>query len=277
MDQQAENMKEPRNVRPLLLDMIHEAVNTPPKALARIALHIAQDPEAVLTLSVADLAHNTETGSASVVRFCRTLGLSGFREFKITLSREIERGKQLKIAEPSASEDVSVAPRAAALSAALQNSIAASARALDDVQISDVANRIRVARRVEVFGSGPSSVCADLLAMRLIGLGLPAHSSASASMSHSLAGALDRSSLAIGVSSSGHTEETKNFLGIARKSGAYAIAITTHADCPVARTADDAILFTSAYGWPAPGSAMHVPSLVLLSEYLCDRLQKAEG
>lgn len=255
--------------------MIHDAINMAPKALARIALYVAQDPKAVLALSIADLARNTDSGSASIVRFCRTLGFSGFREFKIALSAEIERGRLLELTEGSQQEDVSVAPRVAALSTALQRAIAASARAFDDVQISGLANRVRAARRVELFGIGPSSACADILAIRLIWLGFPVHSSGSASMSHSLARRLDPSSLAIGVSSSGHSEETQNFLAIARKSGAYTIAVTTRADCPVAQAADEVILFTSAEDWPDPASAMHVPSLVLLSEYLCRRLQEA--
>lgn len=68
--------------RSVLLDMIYDAINTAPAALARVALYVAQDPEIVLGLSVAELAHNTDSGSASIVRFCRMLGFSGFREFK---------------------------------------------------------------------------------------------------------------------------------------------------------------------------------------------------
>ncbi|MEX2746110.1 MurR/RpiR family transcriptional regulator [Rhizobium mongolense] len=257
--------------------MISDAINTAPNALARIAFSIFKDPEAVLTLSIADLARNTGSGSASIIRFCRMLGFSGFREFKIALSGEIERRKAFGLARPVAPEDVSLAPRVAALSTAIQNSIAASAQGFDELQICDLANRVRAARRVEVFGTGPSSICADILAMRLIWLGLPVHSSGSASMTHGLARALDPSSLAIGVSSSGHTAETKNFLDIARKAGAYTIAITTLASGAVADAADEVILFTPIGAWPVPGSVMHVPSVVLLSEYLSQCVEEAEA
>ncbi|TIL82139.1 MAG: SIS domain-containing protein, partial [Mesorhizobium sp.] len=119
---------------------------------------------------------------------------------------------------------------------------------------SGLANRIRAARRVELFGTGPSSVCADILAMRLICLGFPAHCSGSATVSHALARGLGSLSLAIGISSRGHTVETKDFLAIARETGAYTIAITTRVDCPIARTADEVVLFTSAEAWPQAGS-----------------------
>ncbi|MCZ3378201.1 MurR/RpiR family transcriptional regulator [Rhizobium sp. AG207R] len=70
-------------------------------------MYIAQDPEIVLGLSVAELAHNTDSGSASIVRFCRILGFSGFREFKIALSGEIERARALDLAQRS---NVAISP-----------------------------------------------------------------------------------------------------------------------------------------------------------------------
>ncbi|WP_107676178.1 MurR/RpiR family transcriptional regulator [Agrobacterium sp. LAD9] len=270
-------MQETRQTQPLLLDMIYAAINSAPTALARVALYIAQDPEIILSLSVADLARNTGSGPASIVRFCRTLGFSGFRDFKIALSGEIERGRILNLAQRTAPEDIYLPPKLAVLSTALQNSIAASARMLDESQITGLAIRVRAARRIEVFGMGPSSVCADILAMRLIWLGFPVHSPSSASLSHGLARTLDNSSLAIGISSSGVTDETKDFLSIARKTGAHTMAITTRSDCPVAQNAEEVIVVTTAGAWPEAGSAMHVPSIVLLSEYLSLCLQQLES
>ncbi|WP_442967338.1 hypothetical protein [Rhizobium sp. AG207R] len=56
---------------------------------------------------MAELAHNTDSGSASIVRFCRILGFSGFREFKIALSGEIERARALDLAQRS---NVAISP-----------------------------------------------------------------------------------------------------------------------------------------------------------------------
>ncbi|MEZ2127920.1 MULTISPECIES: MurR/RpiR family transcriptional regulator [unclassified Sinorhizobium] len=260
--------------QPLLLDMIYESINTAPKALARIALYIAQDPEIILTQSVTDVARQTESGQASVVRFCRTLGFSGFPEFKIALSGEIERERASHRAHHADPGDAFLAPEIASLSAALQNAIASSARLLDRAQIGRVIERLRIARRVEIFGMGASSVCADLLTIRLIWLGLPVHSPGSASMSHGLARTLDASSLAIGISNSGVTEETKDFLEIARNAGAQTLAITTRADCPIAQTADEVLLLSSTGSWPEAGSGMHVPSFILLSECLARGLRE---
>ncbi|WP_208245865.1 MurR/RpiR family transcriptional regulator [Rhizobium sp. T1473] len=99
-------MQDPLKGRRLLLERISDAANTAPDALARIALYIVNDPEAVLTLSIADFAHLARSGSASVIRFCRMLGFSGFREFRIALCSEIERRKAFQLAKRAAPKDV---------------------------------------------------------------------------------------------------------------------------------------------------------------------------
>lgn len=260
----------------LLLDAIYDSINTASKALSRVALYVAQDPEIVLTLSVADLARRTDSGQASVVRFCRTLGFSGFREFKIALSGEIQRERAFDLAQRAALEDVHIAPNIAVVSGAVQNSLVASARILDDVQITHLSQRLRKAKRIEIYGMGNSSVCADIMTIRLIWFGLAVHSPSSVNMSHALARTLDESSIAIGISNSGVTEETRDFLELANHAGAHTLAITTRADCPIANTAKEVILFDSASTWPEPGTAMHVPSIVLLSECIAHSLRKID-
>ncbi|TIL34056.1 hypothetical protein [Mesorhizobium sp.] len=43
------------------------------------------NPELLGDLSISKLVSQTNSGEASVLRFCRTLGLSGFREFRVAL------------------------------------------------------------------------------------------------------------------------------------------------------------------------------------------------
>lgn len=81
-----------------LLEAIYLSTSDAPKTLARIAMYIAINPERVLKLNVTDLAQQTGSGKASIVRYCQTLGYSGFREFKIALSGEIERDRTRRLA-----------------------------------------------------------------------------------------------------------------------------------------------------------------------------------
>ncbi|MCS0463440.1 MurR/RpiR family transcriptional regulator [Rhizobium favelukesii] len=61
-------------------DAIYDLVTSGPSGQSRIAHFVAQNPEHLADLSVSELARATNSGDASIVRFCRTLGFSGFRE-----------------------------------------------------------------------------------------------------------------------------------------------------------------------------------------------------
>src|ERR1700761_2167663 len=54
-----------------------------------IAEYILKDPERILSSSIAELRDGTGSSVGSIVAFCRSLGLQGFAEFKISLAREM--------------------------------------------------------------------------------------------------------------------------------------------------------------------------------------------
>src|SRR5689334_5716710 len=54
-----------------------------------IADHVLQDPERILSSSIAEMRDGSGASVGSIVGFCRSLGLKGFAEFKIALAREL--------------------------------------------------------------------------------------------------------------------------------------------------------------------------------------------
>ncbi|RWD23174.1 MAG: hypothetical protein E5Y88_21455 [Mesorhizobium sp.] len=66
-------------------DAVCDLVASGPSSQSRIAHFVAQNPELIGDLSISKLASQTNGGEASVLRFWRTLGLSGFREFRVEL------------------------------------------------------------------------------------------------------------------------------------------------------------------------------------------------
>lgn len=60
-----------------------------------IAGYILKEKNNVLTKSAAVLAKETYTSPAAVIRLCKRIGLSGYQEFKIRLSAELEQEQQL--------------------------------------------------------------------------------------------------------------------------------------------------------------------------------------
>ena len=51
-----------------------------------IAEHILKDPEKILSSSISEMRHGSGASVGSIVGFCRSLGVKGFADFKITLA-----------------------------------------------------------------------------------------------------------------------------------------------------------------------------------------------
>lgn len=56
-----------------------------------IADYVLAHLEEVTSLKISELAERTYSSNATIVRFCRKLGLKGYRDFRIVLSREYEK------------------------------------------------------------------------------------------------------------------------------------------------------------------------------------------
>ena len=53
------------------------------KAEKKVADYILQHPKDVLFMSITDLAEACNVGDTSVFRFCKTMNLKGYQEFKM--------------------------------------------------------------------------------------------------------------------------------------------------------------------------------------------------
>lgn len=60
-----------------------------------IARYILEKKDRILSRSAAELARDTYTSPAAIIRLCKRIGLSGYQEFKIRFSAELEQQRQL--------------------------------------------------------------------------------------------------------------------------------------------------------------------------------------
>jgi DNA-binding MurR/RpiR family transcriptional regulator len=74
---------------PNLLVLIKSLLPSLSKAEARVAQEIIRDPEAASTRTITDLAHAAGASEATVVRFCRSLGLTGHRELRTRAAQAV--------------------------------------------------------------------------------------------------------------------------------------------------------------------------------------------
>jgi DNA-binding MurR/RpiR family transcriptional regulator len=58
------------------------------KTEQRVARQVLESPAAVASWNISTLARECRTSEATVVRFCRAVGLGGYRELRLALATE---------------------------------------------------------------------------------------------------------------------------------------------------------------------------------------------
>jgi DNA-binding MurR/RpiR family transcriptional regulator len=184
------------------------------------------------------------------VRLCRQIGYDGFQNFKLALAADMAR---FAATQATATNDKGAIPNQL-----LQNTIAALHvvhDALDEKILRRIAARIRGAQRVDVYGVGISGLVAEVLAYKLLRIGIPARAFRDLTMARETADTMTKRDVAIAVSESGLTAEVAQLLGAAHLMGVHTLAITNRANSPLTEQADE-VLITAYIESPLTGGAL---------------------
>lgn len=257
-----------------VLDRIETYQSQMPATLAKIAAVLMDDPKAPLTLSITELAERAGTSAASVTRFCRIIGYSGYSQLRVGIAEDVGRGgsKDAWIADIGRSFGPDDPPDV--IFNALLNthilSLQTTVGLLDMPTAQRVAQAIVKARHLDVYGVGGSALTALETEARLYRIGINVHTWAEVHNGLTSAAILDDRCVAIAISNTGRTEETIQMLTVAKASGAYTVAITANPDSPLAKIADDVLVAASPNGYlqPADLSARHCQLLIVDLLYL---------
>lgn len=245
-----------------------------PPTMAKLAAVLMDDPRAPLNLSITELAERAGTSPASVTRFCRMLGYSGYSQLRVGIAEDVGRGggQAAWIADIGRSFGPHDPPEE--IKNSLLNthitSLQTTAGLLDMPTALRVAGAIVQSRHLDVYGVGGSALTALETEARLYRIGINVHTWAEVHNGLTSAAILDKSCVAIGISNTGRTEETIQMLTVAKASGAYTVAITGNPESPLAKLADDVLIAASpnSYLQPADLSARHCQLFVVDLLYL---------
>lgn len=208
-------------------------------ALARVADAVLAQPETTLYQSITELAETSNSSEASVMRFCRDQGFSGFQDFKLALAKELATDNRAAGAgEPT--DDIQRLVETAVV--ALRETEQLIVRA----DIATAAERLLRANLVESFGVAASAITAQYLAYKMSRVGRVCRSHCDASLAIMAAGTAPGDTVQVVVSSSGSTIDAVRVAEVARSSGAFVIGITNRAKSPLVAACD----LTLVASWP---------------------------
>ncbi|WP_162931133.1 MurR/RpiR family transcriptional regulator [Streptomyces sporangiiformans] len=212
-----------------------------PEALQAVASHVLDAPGQVAGASVQDVAAQSGTSPATVVRFCRTIGLTGFQALRLRLAKEEGRASAERWTVdlgPHIGPDDSVEHVAAVVAQRDVASIQRTQEQLDLAALDRAAAAVARAGRIDVYGIGGSASAAHELELRLHRIGRPVWARGEGHLAETSAALLSDSDVAIGISHSGVTGEVVLPIRRAAAQGAVTVAITNNVRSPLARTAD---------------------------------------
>lgn len=208
------------------------------EAEKKIADCIMEQKDAVVNMTVAELAAASGTSDATVSRFCRRLGLKSFQQLKMTLAKEVMEEQQKAI---QVSNDIDRQDKAQSLQNILANKITELTETIHLMDIQVLEQVLQVLERagfVQVAAVGNTIPVAMDCAFKLNQLGIRA--AAGTIWEGEAARAFNLSSLDVLllISNSGTSRRLYTLANGAKDNGATLVIITNNANSPLALLSD---------------------------------------
>lgn len=202
---------------------------------ARVASAVLERPERILTMAIAMLAEVAAVSEPTVARFCKSMGFSGFKDFKLALAKGLAGGV------PFVHGDVSAGDQAGDIATKVLNSTISSLMLVrdhaDPASLDRAIRLMDAARRVEFYGQGNSGFVALDAQHKFFRLGIATAAYADPHIHAMSAALLQPGDVAVVISAAGRTLDLIRTVEIARSTGASVIGITV-AGSPLARLCD---------------------------------------
>ena len=207
-----------------------------------IAAYLLANPQRVASLTVWGLSEETHTSYASVCRFFKKLGLSGFREFK-KLFADVRVGiaQDFSVEADAAMPLDEISERICEYSASVIGSLP---RLLRQNEIEQVILHMKQAEQVHFIGFGTSAVTAQYAYTKFFRLKSVCSFERDVILAKMKVTQMKAGDVLFAVSSSGRTKSVLEVARIARQSGATVIAICDFENAPLSAMADISICTT---------------------------------
>jgi len=207
----------------------------------RVARLVVADPAQAARRTITDLATAAETSEATVIRFCRSVGMPGYPQLRIRLAAEAAR----RVEPPDARVVGGDIPPGADLAQIIATIAFNDARAveetaeqLDPAICEQVVDALAAAARIDIYGAGASGVVAADFQQKLHRVGRTAFYFPDVHTALTSAALLGSGDVALGISHTGTTSDVIEVLAQARERGALTVALTNFPRSPIAEVAD---------------------------------------
>lgn len=206
------------------------------KSEAKVARFIPGNADKIIHFSLSQLAEAVGVSEPTVIRFCRSLGFSGWQEFKIYLAQAII--PKVQYIHESVAENDTASEFAEKVFRANIIAITETARSLDNQAVEQAVNLIAKAGKVVFHGLSGSAVVAMDAYHKLFRTGIVCEWFNDTHLAAMAASMMKPGDVFFVISHSGATRDILYALDVAKKTGASTVAVVSHKKSPVSKIAD---------------------------------------
>jgi RpiR family transcriptional regulator, carbohydrate utilization regulator len=221
-----------------MLSQIARAVPDLSRAEKRVATWVLDHPKQATSATLARIASECGTSEPTVLRFCRRMGMRGFRELGVRVAESLSvPGSYV---HRDVNPDDSISDAAIKVMDASIQSLTEMRAQLSSMPIDAAATAMAAARQIAFAGLGASGHVARDACHKFFRLGIPCSSLLDTPMILQFAAIAEPDDVLVLLSHTGRWQEFAQAADIARERGATVIAIT-NPEADLARSAS--ILF----------------------------------
>jgi DNA-binding MurR/RpiR family transcriptional regulator len=201
--------------------------------------YILENASEIPHLSIKELAQSSKTSDASVLRFCKTMGYSGYRNFIVSISASLgSRDEDLKAQYTDIQPGDELSTIISNISLNNMKSIEDTLSVIDRNEITRAVELLCRSKRIVFFGIGASGIVCRDGEQKFSRINKMCHAYIDGHSQLTAATLLEEDDVAIFVSNSGATSDIIDALDIALKNKAKCIAITKYNKSELAVRAD---------------------------------------
>lgn len=206
----------------------------------KVARFVIDNPEKVINMNAADLAIAAGVSAATVIRFCKSIDINSFIEFKVQLSSELSVDSQ-----PEPYVDIFPDESIDQIKNKLLNNAISSMKStveqLNNEKITAVSQKIKEASVIYVFGAGASWLAAEDVFQKWSRVGKLVIAVPDTHLLTASLMSAPENALFIAISNSGQTLIVNNMVKLAQKKKMFIVSITQFGSNKLSSTADIAL------------------------------------
>ena len=219
-------------------------IPTLPRAEKAVAQALLEKPELICLMTLAELARETDSSDASIIRFCRKMGYSGFSEMKQAFANALNDSSIMTVEEIH--KEDSVLDNLQKVYKSNMQTLTDTILLADKEAYEEAVQVLLKAKSIHFFGTGDSAAVCQLFYFKFGRLGIPGSAQQDPVMQLMEASNLGPGDVAVIISYEGKSRTVLNAAKVADERGATIICITKMSKSPLLRLSDISLFIATS-------------------------------